>query len=68
MTKEQEIKSLQKEADDLREYVNAKNGLIRLYEGIIKRLENDVTGSEERLYEINDRLDMLENWLGGKNE
>lgn len=68
MTKEQEIKSLQKEADDLREYVNAKNGLIRLYERIIKRLENDVTGSEERLYEINDRLDMLENWFGGKNE
>ena len=68
MTKEQEIKSLEEEADKLREYVNAKNGLIRLYEGIIKRLENDVTGSEERLYEINDRLDMLENWLGGKNE
>ena len=66
MTKEQEIKSLEEEADKLREYVNAKNGLIRLYEGIIKRLENDVTGSEERLYEINDRLDMLENWLGGK--
>jgi predicted nucleic acid-binding Zn-ribbon protein len=66
MTKEQEIKSLEEEADKLREYVNAKNGLIRLYEGIIKKLENDVTGSEERLYEINDRLDMLENWLGGK--
>lgn len=70
MTKEKRIESLEAEADKLREYVNAKNGLIRFYERIIKRLENDVTNSEERLYEINDELDWLQlDWLyGGKNE
>ena len=68
MTREDYINKQKKKSDELYEYITKKNQLIKFYENIINRLEKDVIDAECEITEINDELDVMENWLGGYNE
>lgn len=68
MTRENYIKSLKEKSDKLYEFISSQKNLVKFYENIIKRIEKGIDTAEEEIMQINDELDVIDNWLGGNNE